>query len=131
MNSPLLTYPALADCRRLFLRHFEIMMNIGVYESEKKGPQRVLINVDVYVPLTDNTPKEDKLLEVVDYNLMRDTIHSIAAVGHIHLLETLCDKIADTLMQHKLIRAVGISAEKPDVYPDSEGVGVEILRIKT
>ena len=105
-------------------------MNIGVYESEKNGPQRVLVNVDLYVPLSDNTPTQDKLAEVVDYNLMRNTIQAISATGHIHLLETLCDRIADTVMQHKLIRAIGVSAEKPDVYPDSEGVGVEIFRIR-
>ena len=46
-----LSHPQLRDCRRLFLRNYEVMINIGVHDFEKKGEQRVLINVDLYVPL--------------------------------------------------------------------------------
>jgi hypothetical protein len=41
----------LLDCRRLFLRNYEVWINIGVHDFEKQGEQRVLINVDLYVPL--------------------------------------------------------------------------------
>ena len=47
----LLHHPTLMECRRLFLRNYEVWINIGVHEFEKKGEQRVLINVDLYVPL--------------------------------------------------------------------------------
>ena len=43
--------PCLLDCRRLFLRDYEVWINIGVHEFEKRAEQRVLINVDLYVPL--------------------------------------------------------------------------------
>ena len=54
-----LTHPRLQDCRRLFLRDYEVMINIGVHEFEKKGEQRVLINVDLYIPLSVSTPHAD------------------------------------------------------------------------
>ena len=41
----LLSHPSLMDCRRLFLRDYEVWINIGVHDFEKKGEQRVLINV--------------------------------------------------------------------------------------
>ena len=44
----LLNHPHLMDCRRLFLRDYEVWINIGVHDFEKKGEQRVLINVDLY-----------------------------------------------------------------------------------
>ncbi len=43
--------PLLLICRRLFLRDYEVWINIGVHEFEKRAEQRVLINVDLYVPL--------------------------------------------------------------------------------
>jgi dihydroneopterin aldolase len=125
-----LSHPGLSDCRRLFLRNYEVQINIGVHEFEKKGEQRVLINVDLFIPLSLSTPQGDQLDEVVDYDFMRDTIARRMAQGHIHLQETLCDDVARAMLTHPKVRAVRVSTEKPDVYPDCESVGVEVFRVK-
>jgi dihydroneopterin aldolase len=125
-----LSHPSLAECRRLFLRNYEVLMKIGAYESEKEGEQRVIFNIDLFVTLNASTPVADKLAEVVDYNLMRNTIGQRVARGHVHLQETLCDDIAQAMLDHPQVRAVRVSTEKPDAYPDCESVGVEVFRIK-
>jgi dihydroneopterin aldolase len=125
-----LSHPSLRDCRRLFLRNYEVMINIGVHDFEKKGEQRVLINVELYIPLDLSTPKADQLAEVVDYDFMRETVAQRIAKGHIHLQETLCDDMVKAMLAHPRVRAAGVSTMKPDVYPDCEGVGVEVFRIK-
>ncbi len=117
----------LADCRRMFLKNYEISMNIGVHDFEKKGEQRVIVNIDVYVKLGDCTPKRDQLSEVVDYDFMRDTIARIITRGHIQLQETLCDEIARAMLEHPLVLATRVATEKPNVYPDCDGVGVEVF----
>jgi dihydroneopterin aldolase len=127
---PSLSYPHLADCRRLFLRNYEVQINIGVHAFEKKGEQRVLINVDLFIPLQLSTPQADHLEEVVDYDFMRETIAKRMAQGHIHLQETLCDDVAQAMLSHPKVRAVRVSTEKPDVYPDCESVGVEVFHVK-
>ncbi|HZG19156.1 MAG TPA: dihydroneopterin aldolase [Herbaspirillum sp.] len=126
-----LSHPSLQDCRRVFLRNYEVFINIGVHEFEKKGEQRILINVDLYVPLADTTPTADHLDEVVDYDFIRSTIAQRMARGHIHLQETLCDDVMTAMLAHPKVRAVRVSTEKPDVYPDCDSVGVETFRIKT
>ncbi|MBZ2205986.1 dihydroneopterin aldolase [Massilia soli] len=125
-----LSHPTLRDCRRLFLRNYEVMINIGVHDFEKKGEQRVLINVDLYIPLALSTPTEDHLDEVVDYDFMRETIARRMAQGHVHLQESLCDDVVRAMLAHPKVRAVRVSTMKPDVYPDCEGVGVEVFQIK-
>ena len=125
-----LSHPKLADCRRLFLRNFEVMINIGVHEFEKQGEQRVLINVELYIPLALSTPTGDQLDEVVDYDFMRETVAKRMALGHIQLQETLVDDVARAMLAHPRVRAVRVSTMKPDVYPDCEGVGVEVFQIK-
>ena len=120
----------LPGCRRLFLQDYEVWINIGVHDFEKKGEQRVLINVQLFVPLAESTPVADKLDEVVDYDFMRETIAKRVGQGHIHLQETLCDDVASALLAHPRVRAVGVSTEKPDVYPDCHSVGIEVFKMK-
>ncbi|MBU6193769.1 MAG: dihydroneopterin aldolase [Burkholderiales bacterium] len=126
----LLSHPALMDCRRLFLRNYEVWINIGVHDFEKRGEQRVLINVELYVPLSLSTPQADKLDEVVDYDFIRRTIAQRVSKGHIHLQETLVDEVLQLMLAHPQVRAARVSTEKPDVYPDCDAVGVEVFGMK-
>jgi len=122
--------PLLLSCRRVFLRDYEVWINIGVHDFEKKGEQRVLINVDLYVPLAISTPRDDQLREVLDYDFIRSTIAQRMAKGHVHLQETLCDDVLALMLAHPNVRAARVSTEKPDVYPDCEAVGVEVFGLK-
>jgi dihydroneopterin aldolase len=126
----LLSHPSLMTCRRLFLRNYEVWINIGVHDFEKKGEQRVLINVELYIPLALSTPKADELTEVVDYDFIRRTIAERVSRGHIHLQETLCDDVLALMLAHPRVMAARVSTEKPDVYPDCEAVGVEVFAVK-
>ena len=130
MMDSLLSHPSLIDCRRLFLRNYEVSMNIGVHPFEKTGEQRVLVNVDLYIPLALSTPKADELDEVVDYDFMRRSIGERVAKGHIHLQETLCDDVLALMLAHPKVRAARVSTEKPDVYPDCDSVGCEVFGMK-
>ncbi len=122
-----LLHPQLAGCRRLFLRDYEVWINIGVHDFEKTGEQRVLINVDLYVPLALSTPNDDKLHEVLDYDFIRRSVAERIARGHIHLQETLVDELLRTMLAHPRVRAARVATEKPDVYPDCDAVGVEVF----
>ena len=125
-----LYHPALQHCRRLFLRNYAAAVSIGVYDHEKTAKQRVLINIDVFIPLDASTPQQDQLEEVVDYDFMREAVAQRIARGHIQLQETLCDDIATTLLAHPKVKAVRISSEKCDAYDNCDSVGVEIVRFK-
>ncbi len=122
--------PRLADCRRLFLRNYVVDANIGIHAFEKEGAQRLALNVDLYVPLALSTPRHDRIHEVLDYDFIRLTIRHRIDQGHINLQETLVDDIARSLLAHPAVRAVRVASEKPDVYPDVDAVGIEVLLIK-
>ena len=126
----LLSHASLMDCRRLFLRDYEVWINIGVHDFEKRGEQRVLINVDLFVPLAQSTPRADKLAEVLDYDFIRRSIAERVKRGHIHLQETLADDVLQLMLAHPQVKAARVSTEKPDVYPDCEAVGVEVFGLK-
>jgi dihydroneopterin aldolase len=128
--SDLLTSLALT-CRRLFLRNHTVDVRIGAHDFEKHGTQRIIFNVELFVPYSASTPQQDDLSEVVDYDFVREVIARRVAQGHIVLQETLCDDLMRELLAHPQVQAVRLSTCKPDVYPDCEAVGVEIFQRKS
>lgn len=122
--------PRLADCRRLFLRGYELPVRIGVHNFEQGAPQRMRFHVDLWVPLSHSTPRADAITEVVDYDFVRLRIRERVARGHVQLQETLADDILRAMLAHPGVRAARVATEKPDVYPDCEAVGVEVFGIK-
>lgn len=126
----LLALPELRDCRRLFLRDHEVELSIGWYDAEKERRQRVHVNVDLFVPLAATQPRRDDLADVIDYDFIRTVIARSAGDGHIHLQETLIDRIAAALLEHPQVRGVRVSSEKIDIYPDARSVGVEVFHVK-
>jgi dihydroneopterin aldolase len=105
------------NCRKLFLKNHVVQAHIGAHDFEKGVTQRLLINVELFVPLELSTPNTDRLQEVVDYDFVRSEVAAQLARGHVEL-------------PHPGVRAARVSTAKPDVYPDCEAVGVEVFRIK-
>lgn len=118
------------SCRRIFLRDHVVLAHIGAHAFEKGKRQRLIFNVELFVPYVHSTPRTDQLDEVVDYDFVRTLIAKRIEAGHVELQETLCDELAAMLLAHPKVQAVRLSSCKPDVYPDCAGVGVEVLRIK-
>jgi dihydroneopterin aldolase len=118
------------ECRRIFLRDHVISVQIGAHDFEKVKAQRVVFNVELFVPYAASTPQDDKLSEVVDYDFVREVIAQRVSTGHVELQETLCDDLANRMLAHPQVVAVRLSSSKPDVYPDCAGVGVEVFRMK-
>ncbi len=118
------------SCRRIFLRDHTVSVQIGAHDFEKGQPQRVVFNVELFVPYAVSTPQSDSLSEVVDYDFVREVIASRVSTGHVELQETLCDDLATRMLAHPQVWAVRLSSCKPDVYPDCAGVGVEVFRMK-
>ena len=118
------------DCRKLFLRGYELQVRIGIHDFELQAPQRMRFDVDLYVPYAHSSPTEDRIDEIVDYDFVRDTIRRLCETGHINLQETLCDAIARGLLANTQVAAVRVNTCKPDVYPDCDAVGVEVFRLR-
>ncbi len=120
--------PRLSDCRRIFLRDFSIDASIGFHDFEKQAPQRILISVDLFVPIASSTSNRDDVLDVIDYDFIRTGIVKIAQSRHFNLQETLIDEICALCLSQPSVRAARVETQKPDVYPDCKTVGIEVFR---
>jgi dihydroneopterin aldolase len=117
--------------RHVFLRDMVLPAAIGVYPHEHGRTQRIRINVDLSV--TDdgaNVPAvgRDDLSRVVDYEQVARSVRAVVAAGHVQLVETLAERLAETCLQDERVQAARIRVEKLDVFDDLASVGVEIER---
>jgi dihydroneopterin aldolase len=136
-------YPHYADVsqatRKMFIRDLVLAASIGVYPHERQQQQRVRINVELAVtddgaqnisraaPTSDSIGTDD-LSRVVDYEAIANRIRAIVSGGHVQLVETLAERLAEVCLADTRVRRARVRVEKLDVFADACSVGVEIER---
>jgi dihydroneopterin aldolase len=119
--------PEGAPRRRVFVRGLNVDARIGAYAHEQQGAQPLRIDLDVEV-VEPSHPAADRLEDVVCYNRLVEGIKAIIAEGHIRLVETLAERIADLAMSHPMVLGVSVRIEKPRAIAGADAAGVEITR---
>ncbi len=134
MNEPILSLTrtranAINRTRHVFVRDLEVQAVVGVLEHEKLAPQKLVISVDLTVREGEEG-LEDRLENVVCYGNVVDNIKAIIARGHVNLIETLADMIAESALADRRVLAAKVRIEKPDIIPECQSVGIEIERLQ-
>src|ERR1700684_1949018 len=113
-----------AEGYRVFVRDLVLPCSIGIYPREKGLRRRVRVNAELLVaaPL----PRTDDFADVVNYETIVAGIKSITEGGHINLVETLADRIAELCLADRRVSATRVRVEKLDVWPETESVGVVV-----
>ena len=105
------------------------MAQIGIHPHERQAAQRVFISINAAVPeALGQTPQT--LAEVVCYEAISKRIKTLIAKGHVDLVETLAEQIADELLASFPIQRLNVRIEKPDAIEEAEAVGIEIERLR-
>jgi dihydroneopterin aldolase len=135
--------PRLADqqraLRHVFLRDMVLRASVGVHAFEHDAPQRIRVNVDLAVDddgaqamsrgaQAFGAKGRDELSRVVDYEAVADRLRAIVAAGHVSLIETLAERLAETCLEDPRVRLARVRVEKLDIFADTASVGVEIER---
>ena len=118
-----------APQRRVFVNGLVLDAYIGAYESEQGVTQPIRIDFEATV-IEPSNPVSDSLEDVVCYDAMTRGIKAIIAEGHIKLVETLAERIADHVLSHPMVISVMVRIVKPNAIAEAEAAGVEIQRTK-
>jgi dihydroneopterin aldolase len=139
-------HPRIADAvrglRHVFLRDMVLAARIGVHPQEFAGTQRVRINVDLaaedegaraltgdgMAALSRSPVGRDELSRVVDYEAVANAVRAIVAAGHVRLVETLAERIAEACLADGRVVSARVRVEKLDVFADAASAGVEVER---
>lgn len=110
---------------RVFVRDLVLPARIGIHPYERELAQRVRFNVDLDVR---GTAAPAGIAQVVSYEDVVLGIKKIIGMGHIDLVETLAESIAEFCFSDPRVLAARVRVEKLDVFEEAESVGVEIER---
>jgi methylenetetrahydrofolate dehydrogenase (NADP+)/methenyltetrahydrofolate cyclohydrolase len=105
------------------LRGLEISMLIGLHAWERTTPQTVMVDVAM---ACERRPWGDS--PVVCYETAANRIVALAQSGHVDLVETLAEAIADQCLTDPRVRRVEVSVEKPGAVKGARAVGVTLTR---
>ena len=124
----------IADARNrishVFIRDLVLPVFIGIHGFEREAPQPVRFNIDLAADDADH-PSSDSIGDVVDYEIITNGIRSIIDEGHVKLVETIAERIAEmALATNNRIRSVRVRVEKLEIVAEAESVGVEIERFR-
>ena len=126
---PLRIADARTALRHVFVRDLVLTCSVGVHRHEHAAPQRVRINLDLAVG--EGAPAiDDDLANVVCYERITQAVRDIVAAGHIKLVETMAERIADACLADERVRSARVRIEKLDVFEDAFSAGVEIERFR-
>jgi dihydroneopterin aldolase len=112
---------------RVFIRDLVLPCRIGVHQHEQRGHQRVRINLDLVVEQANAEP-HDNIRQVVCYEELARGVRRIVEAEHIHLVETLAERIARMCLTDSRVRHARIRVEKLDAIDNAASAGVEIER---
>jgi len=123
-------HPSTASARvmKVMVRDLVLPARIGVYMHEKQGTQRVRVNLELVC--TEHPAIKDELGNVVNYADLVEQVRAIVDEGHINLVETLADRVAQACLVDRRVQSAKVRIEKLDVFPEAESVGVEIERVR-
>jgi dihydroneopterin aldolase len=120
--------------RHVFVQDLRLMAHIGAYAHELAAPQPVRIDIDLGVvddagQLMSRAPVgKDELSRVVDYARIAATARAIVEGGHVRLVETLAERIAEAALSDHRVLLARVRVAKLAAMPDAGAVGVEIER---
>ena len=110
----------------ILISQLELSARIGITEAEREHPQRLTVSLTLF-PRRDFSALEDRIANTVDYDAVCSEVRSLSSQTPRHLLETLAQEIARTLLATFPLRAVEVELRK-FILPKTEFVAVKIRR---
>lgn len=109
--------------RKVMLEGMALMVDIGFHEAEIGVPQRVLIDVEVWLDAA-HFPDDDHVASAWDYHWLHETLTAMTTGRRFRLQETLAHEIYALTAARAGVTALRVSTRKPDVYADCTSAGV-------
>jgi dihydroneopterin aldolase len=113
----------------LFLEDIVRDVDIGVHDHEIGNPQRVRFDIYVLISGVKN-PENDIIGDVLNYEYLLDTLEKIIFGVRYSLLESLANKILDSILEPQSVVAASVVITKLDVLDGDGRLGCSMTRIK-
>ena len=111
----------------VFVTGLKVQAEIGVYRHEIGRVQPLVIDVELDVP----TAGAGRLSETLNYETILEAARTIAAGGHIELVETFAERLGAACLADPRVTRARVRVEKPlALAPDAVAAGVELTVVR-
>ena len=111
------------------LKGIQLKTLIGVYPSEKETPQPLFIDL-TYAISAAKAAEQDDLTKTIDYDLIIQHLKDFVHNTQFDLLETLAEKLAQSLLATFPTNWIKLSINKPEANPNAQAIILTIERRK-
>lgn len=111
--------------RKTYVKGVESSIMVGLYESEKKEPQRISVDAEMW-SFDHNKNIARPGQEFVDYDLVRDLVLNVwPERPHTDMIETLAAELLDHCLKHPKVYAARVNISKLDL-DNTRKAGIEL-----
>jgi dihydroneopterin aldolase len=110
----------------VFVRGLTLEAGIGVHDHEKGRLQRLVI--DVTLALAPG-PVE-RLADTINYETVAAAARAITAEGHVGLVETFAERLANACLTDPRVRRCSVRIEKPGALDGAAAAGCEVTLVR-
>jgi dihydroneopterin aldolase len=108
---------------QVHIREWVVPFQVGVLEHEKGHPQPLIWTIQLAV--RDPGKAEESLENTYDYSKVVRVVESLQQHPHTLLLETLAERLADSLLRDPEVFERRVRIEKKAILPAAKGIGIE------
>ena len=120
---------AMRGLRHVFVNRLAVEASIGIHPHERENKQTIWLTIDAGV--LEESASAEAIGDVVCYEDMCRIATALASDGHIDLVETLAERIADRLMEDLRLVQIRVQIEKPEAIDQAASVGIAISRLRS
>ena len=107
----------------VFVRGLRVEAGIGVHDHEQGRLQSLIIDVTLELA---PAPVE-RLADTVNYETVAEAARTIAAAGHVGLVETFAERLAKACLNDGRVRRCTVRIEKPGALDGAAAAGCEVV----
>jgi dihydroneopterin aldolase len=108
---------------RVFVRGLLVQAEIGLYPHERGRVQPLVIDVELEMEPASVAGIGD----TVNYETLADYAAELAAAGHVDLVETFAERLAQGCLENARVVRARVRVEKPQALERAQAAGVEIV----
>lgn len=109
------------------IKNIKAMAKIGVYDYELEKRQPLFITLKLHYDATPACAGDD-ISKAVDYSLLEKSILEFTENSSFALIETLCDRLLEFVLQHSMVSKAKITIAKPEAVNFAENVFVSMKK---
>ena len=112
---------------KVFVRALKVEAWIGVYDHEHGRRQPLVIDVELDIAASHC----ERIGDTVNYETIGESARAIADEGHIDLVETFAERLAQACFSDARVTRARVRVEKPlALAPHAAAAGVEITAVR-